>query len=297
MPHFDIYSALVTPYTDSDRLDESALERLLAFQKAQGLAGVFVSGSSGESMLQTTEERVELLNAVSRLNPGLKLIAHVGSVSTRETEKLARVAGSARYDYVSAISPSYYKFSEDEIFNHYKRVTEASGLPLIVYTFPDKGLGLSYDLTLRLLDLPEVAGVKFTSLDLCMLDRIKQARPDKLVFNGFDEILVAGLSMGADGGIGTTYNFMGDAFVAISEAVARNDVQAARDLQSMVNRIIVKVYPSIIDGTKYVLQRMGCGAGNARSPYIPVDWAADKELGKLIDDLVAWREQRQAVTA
>ncbi|UYQ74114.1 N-acetylneuraminate lyase [Pelagibacterium flavum] len=289
----ELYSALVTPYNAGGEFDPTLLEGLLKFQKEQGLDGVYVGGSSGEAVLQSVSERQAVLKAVAEHNPGLKLIAHVGTVATRDAQSLAEVADRAGYSAVSAISPFYYGFSEDELFAHYTAISEASALPLIVYSFPQKGLGLSRELCDRLLANPKISGVKYTSADLYMLDQLKRAYPNKIFFNGFDEILLAGLTMGADGGIGTTYNFMGDVFVAIrAEWEAGNQSEALR-LQGVANDMIERVYPSIIDGTKYVLARMGHQTGGARPPFQPRDWSAVPGLDAAIDNLMAWRESRK----
>lgn len=290
----ELFSALVTPYEENGRFDPEALGALLNFQKAQGLSGVYVGGSSGEAVLQTIDERKSVLKAVGERGSGLKLIAHVGAVATRDSVALSEVANSAGYAAISAISPFYYGFSEDELFAHYITLADSSSLPLIVYSFPQKGLGLSRTLCDRLLAHPNICGIKYTSNDLYMLDQLKRSYPDKAFYNGFDEILLAGLAMGADGGIGTTYNFMGDVFVAIRDAHASGAHNEALELQGMANSIIEKIYPSIIDGTKFVLRRMGVETGKVRKPFQPYDWTTVEGLETSIAHLISWREQRSA---
>ncbi|WGF89577.1 N-acetylneuraminate lyase [Marinivivus vitaminiproducens] len=289
----EIYSALVTPYGAHGGVDRDGLGRLLEFQRAMGLSGVYVGGSSGEAMLQTVDERADVIKAVAELNPGIKLIAHIGAIATRDALSLSDAANESGYDAVSAISPFYYTFSDSELVRHYYAIADRSAVPLVVYSFPAKGLGLTPELCTTLLAHPNIAGVKYTSADLYMLDTLKRANPGKIFYNGFDEIFLAGLSMGADGAIGTTYNFMGDVFCAIDAAFAEGRMAEALELQGMANAIIAKLYRSIISGTKYVLARMDVPVGGTRLPIEDVDWAAVPGLQADIDGLTAWRESRR----
>ncbi len=290
----EIYSALVTPYGEDGMVNERALIKLLEFQSELGLSGVYVGGSSGEGPMQNSSERETILQLVAKHGAGLKKIAHIGTIATEESLRLSKVSNDCGYDAISAISPFYYGFSESEVMQHYFTLAQNTSVPLIVYNFPARNLGLSFEACCKLLEHKNIEGVKFTSSDLYTLDRIKRAFPEKIIYNGFDEMTLAGLSMGADGCIGTTFNFMGDLIVAIAELFQLGKMPEALELQGMANELIEAVYPSIINGTKYVVSQMGVPCGEARKPFQQLNWADDAELQNRISRLLHWRQARSA---
>ncbi|NLG37375.1 MAG: N-acetylneuraminate lyase, partial [Clostridiales bacterium] len=109
---------------------------------------------------------------------------------------------------------------------------------------------------------------KHTSSDFYMLNRIKARFPDKLVFNGYDEMFVSGMAMGADGGIGTTYNFMAEKFINMWTLCRQGQYEKARAVQSRANEIIEALLSvGVLPGTKEILRLMGLDVGVCRRPF------------------------------
>ncbi|CAH1665891.1 N-acetylneuraminate lyase [Hyphomicrobiales bacterium] len=199
-----ILSALVTPYRADFNLNEDIIAGLIDHELGQGVAGFYVGGSTGEAFLQSPEERGRLIAAVARAARGRgTLIAHVGTIATEDTLSIARSAADAGFDAVSAIPPFYYDFSAAELIAHYKALAAATPLPVIVYNFGGRTGKLGPNEILQLLDDPRVIGIKHTSQDFFQLERFKTHRPDAVIYNGYDEMCLGGLAMGADGAIGT----------------------------------------------------------------------------------------------
>jgi N-acetylneuraminate lyase len=264
-----ILSALVTPYREDGRLSEAMVPRLIEFQIKQGIDGFYVGGSTGEAFLQTAEERIHMLRLAAEAVRGRKqLIAHVGAIGTDETVAIGRAAAEAGYQAVSAIPPFYYDFSRDELIAHYMALADAVPLPLVIYNFGGRTGRLGPGDLLRLLDDPRVIGIKHTSQDLYQLERFKRHRPDAAIFNGYDEMCLAGLAMGADGAIGTTYNFMGDLFVKIRDAHQAGRTDEALALQRRANQVIdVLVEIGVFPATKGILKLLGLDCGSCRAPF------------------------------
>lgn len=294
-PLSGIHAALLTPYDAEGRIDPAATEALVAFQIRQGLAGLYVGGSSGEAMAQSVPERADYLRTVAELARGrLRLIAHVGAVATDDVLALAAVAAEAGYDAISAITPYYYPFSRGEVMAHYTEIAERAALPLVIYNFPAITAGFTLAEIAGLLDHPKIIGVKHTSTDMYMLEKIKRRCPDALVYNGYDEMCLAGLVTGADGAIGTTYNFMGDLFVEIARLVQAQATEAARPLQIMANGVIdVLVEVGVMPGSKGLLDIMGVKMGDARRPFRRLTSADRDRLAAAVQPILDWRAARK----
>ncbi|WP_309082796.1 N-acetylneuraminate lyase [Chelativorans sp.] len=288
-----IFSALLTPFSEDESIDRRSIAPLIDFQVRLGVDGVYVGGSSGEAMLQSLEERAAYLSQVAEAAGGrLKLIAHVGTIATRDALSLAEAAAKTGYQAISAIPPFYYDFSRPEVMAHYRALADASGLPLIVYNFPARTSSFTLAELVELLSHSNIIGIKHTSSDMFQLERIRNAAPEAIVYNGYDEMCLAGLAMGAQGAIGTTYNFMGDVFVALRAAAAAGRLEEARKLQVMANRVVqVLIKVGVMPGSKALLEIMGVPCGHSRRPFRRIEPADTAALREAIAPIIAWREE------
>ena len=152
---------------------------------------------------------------------------------------------------------------------YYYDIVDSTSLPMIIYNFPNfSGVNLSAEQVSEFFCDPRFIGIKHTSNDYFALEQFKANFPEHTVFNGFDEMLLAGLSMGADGGIGSTYNFMAEKFVDIMAAFDKGDIQSAQNIQAEANRIIKALCKvGVMEAEKEVLNQLGFDFGNARAPF------------------------------
>lgn len=264
-----IFTALLTPFDANNKINEEALVQLVKHNLKLGVQGFYVGGSTAEAFLLTTEERKQVMRIVKAAAGDAKLIAHIGSISEDEALELSQVAKELGYDAISSVAPFYYKFSFEEIKNYYFRLAEASGMPVIVYHFPAfSGVSMGVKEISTFLDRDEFIGIKFTSNDFFTLEQVRAKYPNKLIYNGYDEMFLAGVSMGADGGIGSTYNFMADKFVKIHELFKNNQIPEAQKLQQEANRIItILCQIGVMQAEKEVLNQLGMPFGNCRKPF------------------------------
>lgn len=274
-----IFPALLTPFDANNRIHEAELEKLVKYNLAKGVKGFYVSGSTAEAFLLSTDERKQILTVIKNAAPDATLIAHIGSVNEAEAIALGKHARDIGYDAVSSVAPYYYKFSFAEIRDYYFRLADASELPMLVYHIPAfSGVNMGVSEMSTFLRDDRFLGIKYTSNDFFMMEQCKTAFPDKVVYNGYDEMFLAGLSMGADGGIGSTYNFMAEKFVKIAELVSANRMAEAREIQQEANRIItVLCKVGVMQGEKEVLNQLGFALGDCRPPFAPLT-AEQKEL-------------------
>lgn len=211
-----------------------------------------------------------------------KLIAHVGAISTDEAIEYGLKAKELGYNAIAATAPFYYKFSQKEIAQYYYEIYESVKMPIILYNFPGN-TGVEFDLKNKdireLFKSPAIAGVKHTTLNLYQLERIKNLKNSLYMYNGFDEILVAGLAMGADGAIGSTFNFMYPHYKKIQEAFEALNHEKARVLQVKANNIMeVLCSVGLIPAIKYVLTLQGIDVGVSRKPFSELDMVQKKYI-------------------
>lgn len=286
-----VMAALLTPFDGQQKLDKESLRRLVRFNLRQGVDGLYVGGSTGEAFVQSGTERQEVLEIVAEEAKGkMTLIAHVGCVSTLESQQLARAAVGYGYDAVSAVTPFYYPFSFEEHCAHYQAIIEsADGLPMVVYNIPAlSGVKLTLDQINTLVTLPGVGALKQTSGDLFQMEQIRRAHPDLVLYNGYDEIFASGLLAGADGGIGSTYNIMGWRYKGMVAALKVGDVAKAQQLQCECNKVIdLLIKTGVFRGLKTVLHYMDVvSVPLCRKPFAPVDEKFLPELKALAQQLM-----------
>lgn len=288
-----IYAAMLTPMDDDAGISLRAIEPLTDFIFSKGVDGLYVGGSTGEAMLMSRDERGEVLRATADVARGRgALIGHVGAASTHDAVALARTVADAGYDAVAAVPPFYYKFSFEEIADYYRAIADASGLPLMVYNIPSlTGVTLDTAQLIELLTLPGVGGIKYTASDLFEFTRLRNAAQGRKCFFGSDEMFVAACATGTDGGIGSTYNLIGDVYVGIREAVNCGDLDRARALQARSHSLIEILFQTgVVEGLKYAMGRIGVPVGPSRRPFRP----APKQALALLD---AWLDEQYSLAA
>lgn len=264
-----IFTALLTPFDNNNKINEKELEKLVKFNLQKGVKGFYVGGSTAEAFLLSTDERKQIMDVVKSSAPNTTLIAHIGSINEGEATELALHAKKLSYDVISSVAPFYYKFTFEEIKNYYFRLADAAQLPMLVYHFPAfSGVNMGINEMGQFLKNDRFLGIKYTSNDFFTMEQCKSNFPEKIVYNGFDEMFLAGLSMGADGGVGSTYNFMADKFVEIKRLFDVGEIAEAQKVQKEVNKIITILCKiGVMQAEKEVLNQLGFEFGVCRHPF------------------------------
>ncbi|MFV0527442.1 MAG: N-acetylneuraminate lyase [Lachnospiraceae bacterium] len=275
-----IYPALVTPFTDTNKVDEKALQNLVEQLLKTGIDGFYVGGSTGESLLMSYAERRRVLEIVkSQTGTRAKIVAHIGSFHTDAAIKLAEHARDTGVDAISSLPPFYYKFTMNELQNYYHRIADAVDLPLIVYNAPAlTGIAFDSDNIAPIFEHPRMAGIKFTSYDLFQMQRMMQ-KYDKLIINGHDEIFLSSLAIGCPMAIGSTFNFMPEVFIKIRMYFQQGEIGRAQKLQSDANEVIELLSKiGVFRGVKGMMNIKGLPSGTCREPFLPLTPEEMREL-------------------
>jgi len=281
-----VFTALITPFDEDDNINEDSLRRLIKYNLDDGVSGFYVCGSTGEWPLLTIDERKRVLEIVKdEVGSKASIIVNIGCISTKFSIDLARHSEEVGVSAISSFPPIYYKFTKEEIKRYYFDIAESTSVPLIIYYIPSfTNIEMSLDYLLELLSHKNIIGVKFTSMDLFMLERIKTLS-GKIVFNGFDEVFLAGLSLGADGMIGSTGNFVPDIIVSIYNSFRSGDLKSAYSYQQKLNRIIKDILGfGVIPGIKEILNMAGFECGKPRRPFKALDEDDRVRLSSLIKE-------------
>lgn len=263
-----------TPFRADGALDTSAIPRLAALLAHNGVAGAFICGTTGEGHSLTVAERKEVAAAWrASAPPGLKLVVHVGHLCLDESRALAAHAQQIGADAIATIAPSFFKpAGEAELVAWCRHVAAAApALPFYYYHMPAMtGVTVPVAEFLRQAAgrIPTLAGVKFTHEDLMDYGNAGQVEAGRYaMLFGRDEILLAGLSLGAVGAVGSTYNYAAPLFVQLIAAFERGDLDAARRAQGRARDFIAVVHRhGGLAAGKLAMKLIGVDCGPVRLP-------------------------------
>lgn len=230
----------------------------------------------------TEAERCQVAETVvERVNGRVPVIVHVGAPATPMSERLARHAHEAGADAVASIPPFYYAVGRRGIEAHYRRIAQAAGIPLYFYNIPGATqVTLGAQLIDGLFREGVVKGLKYTSYDqLDFREIIETVGPELNVFAGPDEMLLPFLTMGAHGGIGTTYNIMPELFISLYAAWQAGEIERAQRLQYQIDRVILVIRKyGVIPAVKVAMRMRGVDCGNPRLPLMPLTGEEEARL-------------------
>lgn len=282
-----LFSALLVSFDEQGNINEKGLRQIIRYNiDVNHMDGLYVGGSTGENFMLSTDEKKRIFEiAKDEVKDALTLIAQVGSVNLKESVELAKFVTDLGYDAISAVTPFYYKFTFDEIKNYYNTIIGAVDNRMIIYSIPFlTGVDMSLSQFGELFANPKIVGVKFTQADFYLLERIRKTFPDKLIYAGFDEMLLPATVLGVDGAIGSTYNINGCRGRQIFELAKAQKITEALEVQHVTNDLITDILDNGLYGTiKLLLQEAGVDAGYCREPmkkYTPEMVARAKEIYK-----------------
>jgi N-acetylneuraminate lyase len=263
-----IMPALVTPLNSDETINTQALDKLMSYLLTKGADGFYVGGATGEGIALKTENRAVLAEASVKASGGKPCIIQVAAADFSDAIYLAKQAESVGAAAISATAPLFFSYDADDIYNYYKALANAVHIPLMIYYNPAAGFNMNATFAARAFEIDNVTAIKWTSSNYYEMMRLKDLTHGEMnIINGPDEMLLMGLTAGADGGIGTNYNILMDYIRPIYDHFVAGDIDKAREAQYIANRIItVMMGTKIIPAVKVVLEDMGFEVGNATFP-------------------------------
>ncbi|KGQ31466.1 N-acetylneuraminate lyase [Gallibacterium genomosp. 2] len=265
-----IFSALLVSFNVDGSINEKGLREIIRYNiDKMKVNGLYVGGSTGENFMLSTAEKKEIFRiAKDEAKDEVALIAQVGSVNLQEAVELGKYATELGYDSLSAVTPFYYKFSFAEIKNYYDTIVAETGNNMIVYSIPFlTGVNIGVEQFGELYKNPKIIGVKFTAGDFYLLERVRKAYPNHLIWAGFDEMMLSAAVLGVDGAIGSTFNVNGVRARQIFELAQQGKIEEARQIQHVTNDLIEGILSNGLYLTiKELLKLDGVDAGYCREP-------------------------------
>ena len=235
-----LFAAVFTPMCGDGSLNLTQIQPIVDYLLRAQISGLYVCGSTGEGPSLSSEERRAVAAEYVKAAAGkLPVIVQVGHNSLTEACALASHAQAIGADAISALPPSYFKFSSLEtLIDCLNEISSAAtNLPFFYYHIPCL-TGMDFDMAEFLRRackcLPNLAGIKYSNTAIHEYQACLRFEPQRLsILFGYDEMLLSALAVGAAGAVGSTYNFAGPLYNRIIKAFKNGDLTEAQRCQAL----------------------------------------------------------------
>ena len=287
-----VLPALVTPFDPTGALDLAALGRHMTDLRAAGVAGWVPCGSSGEYSLMSDDERDSVLKFVANFaRPGEVLIAGTNAPSTAGVIANTLRAKALGYHAVLLAVPFYTKPTQAEIIRHFNAVTDATGMDVVLYSYPGKdGVEIGYEALDALADNPHIIGIKESSGVMQRAIGISTRYGGRIqLVSGSDDIAWDFMHWGAEAWICGPANCMAKPVCQMDAAFRAGDhARAKAIMQAIWPAMNVLESGKFVQKLKYGCEVQGTPVGECRAPLGPLTEAEKAEFRKAMEPILAW---------
>jgi 4-hydroxy-tetrahydrodipicolinate synthase len=279
--------AMVTPFKDG-KVDWEKLEALVEFHVESGTNGIVACGTTGESATLNHTEHIDVVKAVIKAaRKRIPVIAGTGSNSTQEAVYLTQEAEKAGADGALLISPYYNRPTQEGIYQHYKKVAESTGIPLIIYNIPARtGSKIEPETLARLAEVKNIDGVKEAtgSVDQA-IDVLRLSQGRMAVYSGEDSLTFSLMALGGKGVVSTVANITPRAMSDLTQVCSRGEWEKGREIQfklmPLIRSLFIETNPIPV---KTALSLMGKCTAELRLPLTPMSEGGLKILRRAMTD-------------
>ena len=278
------FTALVTPFTADNKVDELAFRKLIDFQFDNGVTGIVPVGTTGESPTLSHEEHQDVIALAAKFADGRgPVIGGTGSNSTDEAIELTKAAEAAGCEAVLQVCPYYNKPSQEGLFQHFKAVADATSCRIILYSIPGRsGIEIGIDTTARLAAAcPNIVSMKEAGGSVERVNQLVASCPDSFTtLSGDDSLTLSFMAVGAMGVISVASNVIPRQMSDLVNAALQDDYKAAR----AIHRKYYPLFSAFLKldtnpvPVKTALKHMGFTNGNLRLPMVSMPAPKDAEL-------------------
>ncbi len=274
-------TALITPFSGGD-IDFGAFGRLIDHQISEGISALIIGGTTGEAATLSNEERYQLYRfAHERVAGRCALIFGTGTNDTAVAIRHTQLAEEIGCDGALLVTPYYNKGTSRGIVTHYRRIAEATSLPLILYNVPSRtGVNMSIEMLESLGEIENVVAIKEAGDSADRLVSIAAMKEKLRLYAGNDTQLFSTLALGGDGVISVLSNLAPREMMEIFSTFEAGDIQGAREAQCkllpLMRAMFIETNPAPI---KHAMASVGLCSGEVRLPMFEIS----SESKRIID--------------
>ena len=283
------YTVMVTPFREDGRgIDEAATRRFVDWQIREGVPGLIPLGSTGEFLSVSGDERTHLIEVVVDQAKGrIPIVVGTAAEWTDEAVRYSREAERLGADGVMVVPPFYSSPTEDELFEHYRRIGEAISIPLMVYNNPNtSNVDLRPEFVARLGEIDTVGYIKESSGDISRVREIARLTKGRVTcfagYHAYDSML-----LGADGWVSVCGNIVPRLSADLYRlTVTEGDPGPGREVYHRLLPLLDAIGGDLyVSATRAGMEMVGMPAGNPRPPRLPLPEAPRAELRDVLEDL------------
>lgn len=282
--------ALVTPFTADGEVDYKSLKKLVEYQIDNGADFLCILATTGEAPCLTNEEKDKITELVKEVNKGrVKILKYCGGNNTRAVIEEIKNTDWSGIDGILSICPYYNKPSQEGLYQHFKAISEASPLPIVLYNVPGRtGINMKAETTVRLArDFSNIVAIKEASGSLEQVDDIIKHKPDNFdVISGDDALTFSMVASGAAGVISVIGNALPKQFSRMIRLEFRGEYEPARKIHHMFTDLYSLLF---VDGNpagcKALLNDMGMIENVLRLPLVPTTIKTKEKMAAILKEL------------
>ena len=276
--------ALITPFKN-DILNEDVYRKLIHYHIKNGTNGVVPGGTTGESPTLSHDEHKKIIEiAVQECNGKIPVIAGTGSNSTSEAIELSKYAEKAGSDALLVVTPYYNKPTQEGLYQHYKKINDNVGIPIIIYNIPSRSvIDMSVETMTKLYELKNIAGVKDATGDLNRVNQqLKAMGKEFIQLTGNDDNALEFNKRGGTGTISVTANIAAKLCSDFQNSCANNFKESEKldkILQPVHTAMFIESNPSPV---KYAASLLGMCDPDVRLPLVQVKEETKKKISEAL---------------
>jgi 4-hydroxy-tetrahydrodipicolinate synthase len=285
-----VFTAIVTPFSEDEKVDYESLKKLIEFNIKNKVAGIVPCGTTGESpTLTDTEQKKVIEFVIKTVKRRVKVIAGTGSNCTKHAVEMSKFAEKAGADACLVVNPYYNKPTQEGLYRHFKEVATSVKIPIVVYNIKGRtGVNVETETLVRLIDNCEnILAVKEASGDITQIKEVISKTPENFsVLSGDDNITLDLIKVGGHGVVSVISNFVPDKFSLMVNFALEGDMKKAEELNKELDALykieFVETNPIPI---KYMLSLKKMCEEVYRLPMCELSFSSKKQVKKLLEDM------------
>jgi 4-hydroxy-tetrahydrodipicolinate synthase len=277
-----VYVPLVTPFKD-DKVDFNSYKKMVDFYINKGVHGLMPLGTTGESPTVLEDEYDTIIEKTMEFaNNRVPVYVGLGGNNTKKVVEKLKIAEKHKVEGILSVSPYYSRPDQRGIYEHFKCISEATDLKIVLYNIPYRtGRNIENTTIRRLAELKNIVAIKDASGDFNQSLELLLNRPDNLsILTGEDSLFYSTLTLGGDGGILASAHLNTETFIQVYNEVLNNDHKAALESWKKIQKVIPLLFqepnPTPL---KYCLKKLGLiETSEVRLPLVEITEELERKL-------------------